>query len=158
LEPENLAGMLDAQKILKIYPPEAGVPKPREGFSLTGESEEEPEIELEQPLLYQQPQSPPQSTEKYYVYVITNRQRKTLYVGITWNIRVRIFEHIHHLLPGIPRKRKLNRLVYYQAVSELSDALILQEKIERFTFMEKKEFISKHNPRWRDFADELVSS
>jgi putative endonuclease len=156
MEPENLAGMLDAQKILKTYPPAASVPKPREGFSLTGETEEEFEIAFEQPLLYQQPQ--PQPIEKYYVYVITNRQRKTLFVGVTFDIKVRMFEHIHHLLPGIPQKRKLNRLVYYQAVSELSDALTLQEKIERFTLMELKEFISEHNPRWRNFTDELLST
>jgi putative endonuclease len=148
-EPENLALMLDPQKILKTYPQVVEIPRPREGFSLAGEPEEEVQV-----VEVQVPQQLPPA-EKFYVYAITNRQRKSLFIGVTREIKIRFFEHVHHLLPGFSKKRKLNRLVYYQAYNTLGDALAVLEKLEKLSLQEKKEFISANNPRWRDLSDEL---
>ncbi len=154
-EPENLAGMLDMQKILKVFPPMAAETLPRDVLSLSGEPEEEYEVVAEKPEAVAVEQ-PAQVVEKFYVYIITNRLRKTLFAGVTRDMKVRVFEHRHGLLPGIQKRRKLNRLVYYQAYTELKDALDICALIERFSLKERKEFISNSNPNWRDLFGRIV--
>gem|GEM_PF-3105116 len=47
----------------------------------------------------------------FYVYIMSNRS-KTLYVGVTNNIRRRFGEHKGKLFPGFTEKYNINKLVY----------------------------------------------
>ena len=53
----------------------------------------------------------------YYVYIVTNRS-KTLYIGITSKLRLRIFQHKTGAFKGFTSEYKIDRLVYWGAVQE----------------------------------------
>ncbi|HEY3117772.1 MAG TPA: GIY-YIG nuclease family protein, partial [Chloroflexota bacterium] len=62
-----------------------------------------------------------------YVYILTNKLRTVLYVGVTSDLTRRVYEHKHHLAAGFTSTYNVDRLVYYEVASEM-EAAILREK------------------------------
>jgi putative endonuclease len=52
--------------------------------------------------------------KQYYVYIIANKMRGTLYIGMTNDIARRISEHKNELIDGFSKKYSLDKLVYYE--------------------------------------------
>ncbi|RKY06295.1 MAG: GIY-YIG nuclease family protein, partial [Planctomycetota bacterium] len=50
--------------------------------------------------------------KKYYVYIMTNKSR-TLYTGMTNNLKKRVHQHKGKLQEGFAKKYNITRLVYY---------------------------------------------
>ena len=42
----------------------------------------------------------PMEEKIYYVYILTNKTGTTMYIGVTGNLRKRMYEHRNHLEPG----------------------------------------------------------
>ena len=57
-------------------------------------------------------------TRQYYVYIMTNRSR-TLYVGVTNDLERRVYEHRSGTTEGFTKRYKMNRLVYFDATSNV---------------------------------------
>ena len=51
----------------------------------------------------------------YWVYVLTNKPRGTLYVGVTNELVRRIFEHREGAVAGFTKRYGLKQLVYLEA-------------------------------------------
>ena len=51
--------------------------------------------------------------EKYYVYILTNKFNKVLYIGITNNLVRRMIEHKNKMVDGFTKKYNLTKLVYF---------------------------------------------
>ena len=58
----------------------------------------------------------------YYVDIMTNRTRR-LYIGVTNDLRRRVYEHKHRLMPGFTSKYFLERLVYFEDTDDLGAAI-----------------------------------
>jgi len=85
-----------------------------------------------------------------YVYVLTNKPRGTLYVGLTNNLVRRVWEHRGRFVPGFTRKYHLSRLVYYEEFEELAEAVQREGRLKRWRRSWKLELIERDNPDWRD--------
>ncbi|MCD6571525.1 MAG: GIY-YIG nuclease family protein [Deltaproteobacteria bacterium] len=48
----------------------------------------------------------------YYVYLLTNWNNKVMYVGVTNDLRRRLFEHKNKMIKGFTEKYNVNKLVY----------------------------------------------
>ena len=59
---------------------------------------------------------------QYYVYIMTNRSR-TLYVGVTNDLERRVYEHKLGTSEGFTKRYKMNRLVYFDATSNVEGAI-----------------------------------
>jgi putative endonuclease len=58
----------------------------------------------------------------YYVYIMASKSR-VLYVGITSDIRNRVWEHKHDDLPGFTCKYRAQRLVYFERFQYVTHAI-----------------------------------
>ena len=47
-----------------------------------------------------------------YIYILSNRWNKVLYVGITSNLIKRVWEHKNKVVDGFTKKYNLDKLVY----------------------------------------------
>ncbi len=57
----------------------------------------------------------PRETDSCAVYIMTNRHRTVLYVGVTSSLRQRIAEHRAGVHPSaFTRRYNVDRLVYYE--------------------------------------------
>jgi putative endonuclease len=88
---------------------------------------------------------------EYYVYIMTNRSR-TLYTGVTNNLRRRVYEHKHKLVPGFTQKYNITLLVYYEATPDVRSAIEREKQIKGWLRSKKIALIESVNPEWRDLS------
>ena len=89
---------------------------------------------------------------QYYVYIMTN-QSKTLYAGITNDLRRRVYEHIHKLVPGFTAKYNITKLVYFETTTDIHSAIAREKQIKGWLRVKKINLIESSNPEWLDLAE-----
>ncbi len=95
--------------------------------------------------------------KSYYVYIVTNPNRRVLYTGVTNNLERRIVEHY------VSRGKKgtfagqyyCYNLVYFEEHSSISDAIRSEKIIKRKRRSWKDELIKSFNPGMK-FLNYLV--
>lgn len=88
----------------------------------------------------------------YYVYILTNKSN-TLYVGSTKNPNRRITEHIKRIGPKFTIKYNINKLIYLQEFSTLSEAVATERKIKGWVRKKKMALIKTINPDFKDLSE-----
>ncbi len=86
-----------------------------------------------------------------FVYIMTNNSG-TLYTGVTSDLERRVAEHKASLLDGFTKKYRINRLVYYEGVSSINDAIAREKQVKSWRRSKKIDLIVSINPRWKDLA------
>jgi len=94
------------------------------------------------------------ASRTYYVYVMSNRSR-TLYIGITNNIRRRVWQHRTGLVEGFTHRYKINTLVYVESFGDALSAITWEKQIKRWRRDKKLRLIAQNNPDWHDLSDGL---
>ena len=87
----------------------------------------------------------------YYVYILTNKSN-TLYVGVTNDLERRINEHSFKAISSFTSRYNLNKLIYYQEFSDITDAIDAEKKIKGWTRRKKVELIKTINPEFKDLS------
>ena len=94
-------------------------------------------------------------TKQYYVYFLTNWNNKVLYVGVTNDLKRRVYEHKHGLVDGFTKKYNVNKLVYYEVCEEIEGAILREKQIKGGSRQKKINLITKFNPDWVDLSDQF---
>jgi putative endonuclease len=90
---------------------------------------------------------------QYYVYILTNKTNKVLYIGVTNNLVRRIFEHKNKLVAGFTKKYNLSKLVYYEVTNDIYSALEREKQLKNWHRDWKINLINSFNPVWADLSD-----
>ena len=88
-----------------------------------------------------------------HVYIMTSKSG-TLYVGITSNLKKRIYEHKNHLIPGFSNKYDVDRLLYFEKIGDSASAINREKQIKAWRREKKVRLIDSLNPEWKDLAGE----
>jgi len=91
-----------------------------------------------------------------WVYIVTNRQDGTLYVGVTSDIARRAWEHREGVVEGFTNRYRLRRLVYAEFHENIRDAIQREKTIKHWSRQWKVDLIEAENPDWNDLYDTLV--
>ena len=51
------------------------------------------------------------------VYILASKRNGTLYIGVTSDLRKRIWEHREGFVEGFTKKYSVHRLVYYELIA-----------------------------------------
>ncbi len=86
-----------------------------------------------------------------YVYIATNASR-TLYIGVTNDLRRRIYEHKHKLIPGFTSRYNIGKLAYFEAANSPNDAIQRERELKGWLRQRKVKLIESVNPDWNDLA------
>jgi len=65
---------------------------------------------------------------RYYVYLLTNKNDKVMYVGVTNNLERRVHEHKTKMVPGFTEKYNVNKLVYFEETHDVRAAIARERK------------------------------
>ncbi|MGK2926172.1 MAG: GIY-YIG nuclease family protein [Lysobacterales bacterium] len=90
------------------------------------------------------------------VYIMTNRRRGTLYVGVTSSLLHRAWQHKGGMIEGFTKKYRLHRLVYFEFHATFSDAILREKALKRWRRDWKIGLIESVNPTWRDLFGGLT--
>jgi putative endonuclease len=93
---------------------------------------------------------------RFFVYILANRPRGVLYIGVTNDLIRRLAEHKEKLVPGFTRTYGVIILVYYEEYSSILEARTREATLKRWRRAWKIELVDKFNPDWRDLSDELA--
>jgi len=82
---------------------------------------------------------------QYYVYIMTNRSR-TLYTGVTNNIKQRVHQHKSKLIEGFTKKYNINILLHVETFRDVYSAIAREKTIKGWLRKKKIELIKGVNP------------
>ena len=86
-----------------------------------------------------------------YVYIMSSKAA-VLYVGMTNNIKRRVYEHKNHLVKGFTDKYEIDQLVYVEVKNDATYAIKREKEIKRWRREKKVKLIDSINPDWEDLG------
>ena len=90
-----------------------------------------------------------------FVYIMSNREQGTLYVGVTSNLARRVYEHREGLCDGFTKRYGLTRLVHYEVYDDIRIAIQREKTMKHWPRLWKLALIQESNPDWRDLYETL---
>lgn len=93
--------------------------------------------------------------KNYYVYILASKRNGTLYIGVTADLKKRVYEHKNDLAEGFTKKYQVHMLVYYEMTNDVESAIRREKQLKNWKRKWKLELIEKSNPVWLDLYDDL---
>ena len=91
-----------------------------------------------------------------WVYIMADRYRGTLYVGITAHLPERIQQHRDGTGSGFCAKYGLTRLVWAEHGDDIHACIAHEKRLKRWRREWKFDLIERANPEWNDLFDALL--
>ncbi|MDE2560706.1 MAG: GIY-YIG nuclease family protein [Sphingomonadales bacterium] len=91
-----------------------------------------------------------------WVYIMADRYRGTMYVGVTADLPQRIFQHREGTGSDFCARYSLLRLVWAERGETIEDCIAHEKRIKRWHREWKVELIERTNPDWNDLYNLLV--
>ena len=88
----------------------------------------------------------------YYVYMLTNEYNNVLYIGVTNDLKRRVYEHQSGLIEGFTQKYNVHKLVWYECCHDVKDAIAREKQLKGWVRSKKEALIREMNPEWRDLS------
>ena len=92
------------------------------------------------------------SIAKAWVYMLASRGAGTLYVGVTSDLRTRVWQHKTGVFDGFTKRYRVNRLVYFEEFHRLRNAINRERELKGWLRKRKVALIEAENPAWVDLA------
>lgn len=89
----------------------------------------------------------------YFTYIVASRSR-TLYVGMTGDLRTRVFKHKWKEYGGFTAKYNCDRLVWFEGFQDVTKAIAREKQLKGWRREKKLALIHKMNPAWVDLSRE----
>lgn len=88
----------------------------------------------------------------FFVYIMTNRWRSTLYIRVTSDLSKRVSEHQSPVLEGFTRRYNLDRLIHVEECTDVRLAIAREKQLKGWTRRKKECLINQTNPLWNDLS------
>ncbi|ARS26667.1 GIY-YIG nuclease family protein [Sphingomonas sp. KC8] len=91
-----------------------------------------------------------------WVYIMADRYRGTIYVGVTSHLAARIHQHRTGDGSDFCRRYRLDRLVLAEQVASIIDGIAQEKRLKRWRREWKFALIERGNPEWLDLYPHLA--
>ena len=92
--------------------------------------------------------------EPYSVYILASKKNGTLYIGVTNNIKRRMYEHKNSLNKGFTSRYNINMLVFVEHFRYIKEAISEEKRLKKWNRAWKIRLIEEDNPEWADLAQD----
>ncbi len=91
-----------------------------------------------------------------FIYIMTNKNKTTLYIGVTNNLQRRVWEHrTHYNKESFTAKYNLEHCVYYEYFHGIEQAINRETQLKKWNRAKKETLINNMNPEWEDLWEEI---
>lgn len=89
-----------------------------------------------------------------FVYIMTNKKRGVLYIGVTSWLQKRTWEHNNtgSKTKSFVKRYNLTKLVYFEQFEDIQTAILYEKKFKNLSRAKKIEIIERINPEWNDLT------
>ena len=94
---------------------------------------------------------------QFWVYILASRSR-TLYIGMTNNLRKRVMEHREQTTGSFTARYKITRLVYCEQFQYVNNAIAREKELKKWTREQKIALIEAANPTWEELMTDEPGS
>jgi len=77
-----------------------------------------------------------------------------MYIGMTNDLRRRLYEHRQELVDGFTKKYHVHKLVYYEQTSDVNAAIAREKQLKGWNRKRKNALVMSMNPEWNDLSDQ----
>ncbi len=92
----------------------------------------------------------------YGTYILCNKPRGTLYVGMTSDLPGRIYQHREGLADGFTKRYGIKRPVYFEQHETALAAIAREKTLKRWPRDWKIALVEESNPRWDDLYEAIT--
>jgi putative endonuclease len=89
-----------------------------------------------------------------YIYIMSNKNRTVLYIGVTSNLFNRVNEHKEGLKQGFTKKYNCTDLVYYECFQSIEEAIKHEKQLKNWHHNWKLNLIKEKNSELLDLSSE----
>jgi putative endonuclease len=93
--------------------------------------------------------------KKGFVYIMRNKNRTVLYIGVTGDLKARIGEHKEGIGSRFTIKYKLKDLVYFEEFQDINHAITREKQLKNWHRDWKISLIKTINPGLKDLFEEI---
>jgi putative endonuclease len=90
-----------------------------------------------------------------YTYILTNKPRGVLYIGVTADLSARMVQHREGKGSAFARRYGLDRLVLIEHHDSIEEAIAREKALKAWQRAWKIELIERANPTWRDLFEDI---
>ncbi|MCK5906841.1 MAG: GIY-YIG nuclease family protein [Flavobacteriales bacterium] len=83
-----------------------------------------------------------------FIYILTNDNKTTLYIGVTSNLRKRLFEHKNGIGSKFTKEYNITNLIYFETFNNITLAIEREKQLKNWNRTKKNKLIEKFNPNW----------
>jgi len=92
--------------------------------------------------------------KEYYVYILSNKYRTVLYIGVTSTLERRYFEHMQRKYStSFTAQYNVHDLLYIETFSNPKDAIRREKQLKGWTRSKKLHLIRRSNPTLRNIVE-----
>ena len=87
---------------------------------------------------------------KYWIYIVTNPKRTTLYIGVTNNLALRLEQHYSNRGNEATHAGKYYcyNLLHYEEFGYIDKAIAREKQLKKWSRKKKEWLIEQGNPNW----------
>jgi len=90
------------------------------------------------------------------VYILANKKRGTLYIGVTSNLIQRVYQHRTGVIDGFTKTYSVHSLVYFEMHGSMETAIAREKQLKGWKRIWKLELIESANPDWLDLYNSIT--
>ena len=91
-----------------------------------------------------------------FIYILSNKTNTVIYIGVTSNLKKRVWEHKQKVVEGFTAKYNVNKLVYYEIFDSITVAIQREKQLKADSRKKKELLISTINPKWEDLYLQVI--
>src|SRR4051812_34445266 len=88
--------------------------------------------------------------DQAFVYLLANRRRGTLYVGVTSDLIRRMYQHREGTFEGFTSDHGVKHLVWFESTPSIVTGIAREKQLKNWKRDWKIALVEKMNPTWRD--------
>ena len=93
----------------------------------------------------------------YYVYILTNKIKTVLYIGVTNDLKTRLYYHSNPEANSrhFTHKYQCKYLIYFEHYQNISVAIDREKQLKKWNRKKKENLIATKNVDWIFFNEEI---
>ncbi|MEZ8099845.1 GIY-YIG nuclease family protein [Vibrio bivalvicida] len=89
------------------------------------------------------------------IFILANQSGSCLYIGVTSNLKARVWQHKNGSVDGFNKRYNIDRLVHYELYLDIKDAIVREKQMKKWKREWKGRLINETNGHWGDLYDSL---